>query len=167
MPKKKKHRRGPRKTVHPTSGPRSRRAAEVSAQALALGQQFIGLTPDQFIPRLERGLLGAVALRHEQEFEDFHFDTDHVLEATARHLERYQARFEAIREDDVEAARELYDEMRIDIIADLVTPTVRQDLQKLADQCLDRLKRGRDADKLEMALYVNGLLGGIFHPKAR
>lgn len=106
-------------------------------------------------------MLGAVALRHEPEFEDFYFDADHVLEATARHLKHYEKRFEALGKDNVEAARELYDEMRIDIIADLVTPEVRRDLQERVNRCINRLKRGPDTEKLEMALYAGGLLSGM------
>lgn len=161
MSKRKKRRRRSRKRARSARGPQTQHAAEVSPQARALGRQFIDLPSDQFIERLERGMLGAVALRHEPEFEDFYFDDDHVLEATNRHLERYQARFGAMSEDDVEATRQLYDEMRIDIIADLVTPEVRRDLQERADRCLDRLKRGRDTGKMEMALYASGLLAGM------
>lgn len=161
MSKKKKHHKGSRKTVHPIRGQRTQRAAEIPPLAIDLSQQLTGLTPDQLKDRLERAFLGAIALRNEPEFQDFYFEANHVLEATARHVERYKARFEALGNDNMDAARQLYDEMRIDIIADLVTPAVRRDLQERADRCLARLRRGRDADKLEMALYAHGLLTGM------
>jgi len=60
-----------------------------------------------------------------------------------------------------EAARELYDQMRIDCIAELVTPVVRRDLQERADRCLARLRRGSHADKIKLLTYVRAALAGM------
>ncbi len=132
-----------------------------SPQAMALGQQFVGQTPDQFMARLERGLMGSWVLRQEQEFSDFYFDPDSLLNSLVRHQERYEARFAAlgeINDKNRDIAHQLYDEFRIDVIADLVTLEVRSDLQKRAERCRARLQRGQDTDRLEMILYVSTLL---------
>jgi len=161
MSKHKKPRGGPRKPILPARDKQVRPVAEVSSQALALGAQLSRLTPDQWKERLARNLLGAIALRDEPEFADFHFDEETVIKAMVHHIERYGARLNAlVAEGKLDAARELYDDMRIDVIAELVTPEVRRDLQERAGRCLARLKRGQDANKIEMALYVGTLLSG-------
>jgi hypothetical protein len=161
MAKHKKHGGGARKPILPSRSSQGRPASEASAQARERGRELAGLTPDQFKQRLERNLLGSIALRDEPEFADFRFDDEEVVEVTVRHLKRYEARLNALlNRGDREAGRELYDMMRIDIIADLVTPEVRRDLQERIRRCRERLKQGREADKLEMTLYVDLLLSG-------
>lgn len=147
--------------ILPKRSAQTRPVVEASHQALARGQELAGLTPGQFEQRLERNLLGAIALRDEPEFADFRFDDRDVVEVTVRHQKRYEARLKALlNSGDREALRELYDMMRIDIIAELVTPAVRSDLRERIRRCRERLKQGREADKLEMTLFVDLLLSG-------
>lgn len=162
MTKHKKKRDSRRRPILPSRGAPGRTGGRlVSLQAEELGRSLSSLTRDQLLQRLERNLLGAIALRNEPEFADFFFDGDAVLEVTASHLDRYEARLtELEKRGDREALQELYDLMRIDVVAELVTSEVRRDLQERTRRCIERLKQGREADKLEMALYVDVLLSG-------
>ncbi len=151
-----------RGAILPKRSQQARPPAEISREAAALGAELKRQTPDQFQERLMAGLLRAIELREEPEFADFYFDDQQLREALEHHVKRYQKRMDAlIEQNKLQAARELYDHLRIDVIAELVTPAVRQDLQARTDRCLARLRRGAESDKLEALTYARTLLAGM------
>jgi len=158
MPKKKK--RQHEKHAKRARGAPSQRTPTPSPQAVAaITTQFANLRPHEFLVRMEAGLLGSWVLRQEPEFKDLYFDSDQLVKALASHAPKYKDRLEELmRKGDEEKFHQLYDELRIDIIADLVTTTVRRDLQERTKRCLQRLARGQDTDKLEMAVFADLLL---------
>lgn len=161
MSKHKKRRGAAHNPIPPKRSQPARPLPEVSLEALALGMQLKGQTPEQLQQRLERSLLRSIELRQEPEFADFHFDDQQFTETLERQLKRYKVRLDAlINQGDAEVARELYDQMRIDSIAELVTPAVRRDLQERSDRCLARLRRGSETDRIEALVYVRTLLAG-------
>ena len=105
-----------------------------------------------------RLLQDSVTLRQEPEFADFYLDPRRTLEAVARHFPRLSRRLERVRRRHEDRARLIYDDFRIAVLGDLGTPQFRQELQRRLTRCLDRLQRGHDAKKIEVALFLGGML---------
>ena len=99
-------------------------------------------------------MIDSAALRQEPEFAGFYFDYRQTLQAAARHSPRLIRRLKRVARRAGEGAILVYDDYRIAVLNDLDTPQFRQELQRRLARCTDRLKRGHDADKIEIVLFL-------------
>jgi hypothetical protein len=148
--------RPPRKRK-PKGRPTTGKAASSSARMV--GERIAAAGPDYIRDNFIRIVRGCGILRREPEFADFYLDSKQTLEAAARHFPRFTRRLRRVApQEDEEAAAPIYDEYRIAVLDDLDSPQLRQQLQSRLEQCIDRLKRGHDAEKIELALFLSTLL---------
>jgi hypothetical protein len=97
-------------------------------------------------------------LRQEPEFADFYLDPRQTLEAAARHFPRLSRQVERVAHWDEDTAGPIYDDFRIAVLNDLDTPQFRQELQRRLTRCQDRLQRGHNVERIEMVLFLGGML---------
>jgi len=105
-----------------------------------------------------RLLRDSAILRQEPEFADFYLEPRQTLEVAARHFPRLSRRVERVTHWDEDTAGPIYDDFRIAVLDDLGTPQFRQELRRRLIRCMDRLQRGHNAERIEMALFLGGML---------
>jgi hypothetical protein len=123
----------------------------VAERIAAAGPSYL---EDNFI----RILQGCAILRQEPEFANLYFEPRQTLEAAARRFLRFRRRLMRAARRGTEAAASIYDDYRIAVMNDLDTPQFRRQLQRRLGRCMDRLKYGHDAEKIEMVLFLSTLL---------
>ena len=128
-------------------------AAQIVANRLASG----GV--DYIKQNLIRIMTDSVKLAEEPEFIDLYLDDETAAEASQRWLKKYKKRLAAAEKKSPDAYHEVYDEMRIEVVAELATPAFRKDVDERLQALLDRLMATGDLEKLEMVLLLKPLLG--------
>lgn len=108
---------------------------------------------------LIRIMTESVMLAEEPEMIDLHLDGQKAAEITERWMKKYDKRLSAARIKGEDEFQEIFDEMRIKIIAELATPPFRKEVDRRLQAMLDRLSASDDLVKLEMALLLKPLLG--------
>jgi hypothetical protein len=140
----------------PKDRPAAGRAGSATARMVA--ERIAAAGPSYLEDNFIRILQGCASLRQEPEFANLYFEPRQTLEAAARHFLRFRRRLMRAARRGTEAAAPLYDDYRIAVMNDLDTPQFRRQLQRRLGQCMDRLKYGHDAEKIEMALVLSTLL---------
>jgi hypothetical protein len=131
----------------------------VSSSAMMVSERIAAGGADYLWDNFIRIMQDCDILRREPEFADFYLDPKQTLEAAARHFPRFARRLGQVDlQEDEEEAAPIYDDYRIAVLDDLDSPQLRQQLQGRLKQCTDRLKRGHDAEKIELALFLSVLL---------
>jgi hypothetical protein len=74
-------------------------------------------------------------------------------------LKKYKKRLAAAEKKSPDAYHEVYNKMRIEVVAELATPAFRKDVDERLQALLDRLMATEDLEKLEMVLLLKPLLG--------
>ena len=128
-------------------------AAQIVATRIASG----GV--DYMKQNLVRIMTDSVKLAEEPEFIDLYLDDETAAEASQRWLKKYKKRLAAAEKKSPDAYHEVYDEMRIEVVAELATPAFRKDVDERLQALLDRLMATEDLEKLEMVLLLKPLLG--------
>ena len=124
-----------------------------------LTERAIAAGSDYFKDNFIRIMRNSVTLRYEPEFADFYLDPRQTLEAAAHRFPRLRRQMARVLRRGKEPTTTIYDDYRIIVLDDMDTPQLRQQLRRRLDRCTNRLKRSRDADRLEMALFLTVLLG--------
>jgi hypothetical protein len=114
---------------------------------------------DYLMKNLIRIMTDSVELVEEPEMIDLHLDGQEAAEITQRWMKKYDKRLSAARIKGQDDFQEVFDEMRIKIIAGLATPPFRKDVDRRLQAMLDRLSASEDLVKLEMVLLLKPLLG--------
>jgi hypothetical protein len=125
----------------------------------ALIQRVISGGTDYLMRNLIRIMTDSVMLVEEPEIIDIHLNGQEATEITQRWMNKYDKRLSAARIKGPDEFQEVFDEMRIKVIAELATPTFRKDVDRRLQAMLDRLSASEDLVKLEMVLLLKPLLG--------
>ena len=80
-------------------------------------------------------------------------------EVTERWLKKYEKRLAAAEKKGPDEYHEVFDEMRIEMVAELATPAFRKEVDERLQTLLDRLMTTNDLEKLEMVMVLKPLLG--------
>ena len=153
---RKRNRKSHAKTLLPALQHQARKtspAAQIVVNRLASG----GV--DYIKQNLIRIMTDSVKLAEEPEFIDLYLDDETAAEASQRWLKKYKKRLAAAEKKSPDAYHEVYDEMRIEVVAELATPAFRKDVDERLQALLDRLMTTEDLEKLEMVLLLKPLLG--------
>ena len=150
----KKRSQGKRKTRGSTAAGRP-----VSTAVTEVVERIAAAGPGYFEDNFVRLMTGSAVLRQEPEFADFFLDSRRTLDAAARHYPRLGRRLRRVARRGGEGAVLAYDDYRIAVLNELDTLEFRQEVQRRLARCMDRLKRGHDAAKVEMVLFLTLLLG--------
>jgi hypothetical protein len=123
-----------------------------------VGERIAAVGPNYLQDNFIRIMQDSAVLRQEPEFADLYFEPRQTLEAAARHFPRFGRRLRRLARRGAEMLATAYDDYRIAVLNDLDIPQFRQQLQRRLERCIDRLKYGHDAEKLETALFLSVLL---------
>ena len=127
-------------------------AAQVIAQRMANG----GV--DYLKKNLIRIMINSAQLAEEPEFRDLYLDGGKAVQVTERWLKKYDKRSDAAKKKGPGEYQEFTDEMRIEIVAELVTPAFRAEVDQRLQTLMDRLMKGKDTKKLEMVMMLTPAL---------
>jgi len=130
----------------------------VSPSARAIGERIARAGPGYIKHNFVRIMRDCHILREEPEFRDLLFDIEKTAKVSLSALNRYKQRLEKAAEAKGDRLQQVYDEARIEAIDKLTTREFRRDFFRRLDRCVERLKYGNDAKKLEMALFLMSLL---------
>lgn len=128
-------------------------AAQIVANRIASG----GV--DYMRQNLIRIMTDSVKLADEPEFIDAYLDGEKATEASQRWLKKYEKCLAAAEQKSPDAYHDVFDEMRIDLVAELATPAFRKDVSERLQALLDRLMTTNDLEKLETVMLLKPLLG--------
>jgi hypothetical protein len=98
-------------------------------------------------------------LAEEPEFIDFNLDGVMAANVSQRWMKKYEKRLAEAKIKSSDDYHEVYDEMRIEVIAELATPAFHKEVDERLQILLDRLMASDDLEKLEMVLLLKPLLG--------
>jgi hypothetical protein len=107
---------------------------------------------------LIRTMTDSAQLAEEPEFTDLYLDGEKTARVTERWLKKYEKRLAAEKKGSDEY-HELFDEMHIEVIAELATPAFRRDVDQRLQALLDRLMTTNELAKLEMVMLLKPFLG--------
>ncbi|MGC1375090.1 MAG: hypothetical protein WA821_02640 [Anaerolineales bacterium] len=146
-------------TPHPTPAP-AHRSQEVtpSPAALAVAQRIAYGGVDYLKQSLVRVVTDSAPLADEPEFSGLYLDNEKTIQVTDRWLKKYEKRLETAKNKGSGKYGEVFDEMRIEAIAELATPAFRKDVKDRVNTLLDRLMTTNDADSLEIAMLLKSAL---------
>jgi hypothetical protein len=128
-------------------------AAQIVANRIAIG------SVDYMKQNLIRIMTDSAQLAEDPEFTDLYLDGEKTAQATERWLKKYEKRLTAAEKKGLDAYHEVFDEMRIKVIADLATPAFRKEVDERLQTLLDRLMMTNDLEKLEIVMLLKPLLG--------
>lgn len=155
MPRK-RNKKSQTKTPSPTPQNRAGKfppAAQIIAQRIASG----GV--DYLKQNLIHIMTDSVQLAEEPEFIDLYLDNEKTADVTERWLKKYEKRLAAAEKKGPDEYHEVFDEMRIEVVAELASPAFRKDVDKRLQSLLDRLMTTDDLEKLEVVMLLKPLLG--------
>ena len=98
-------------------------------------------------------------LAEEPEFIDFNLDGVKAARVSQRWTKKYEKRLAKAKIKGSDEYHEVYDEMRIDVVAELATPAFHKEVDERLQILLDRLMASDDLEKLETVLLLKPLLG--------
>jgi hypothetical protein len=113
---------------------------------------------DYLKQHLIRIMIDSAKLVEEIEFKDLYLDSEKAAQVTERWLKKYSKRLDSAQKKSPDEYREIADEMRIEIIAELATPAFRKAVDQRLQTLMDRLMTGRDTKKLEMVMMLTPAL---------
>jgi hypothetical protein len=150
MPRKRRQKRQI-KTIAPAPQKQSREfypAAQVIAQRMANGGE------EYLKQNLIRVMTDSVRLANEPEFRDLYMDGGKAVQITERWLKKYDKRLDTAKKKGSGEYQEEADEMRIEIVAELASPSFRKEVDQRLQALMDRLMKGKDTRKLEMVMML-------------
>jgi hypothetical protein len=153
---RKRHKKSHAKTLMPTSQRQARSlspAAQIVANRIAIGGE------DYLKKNLIRIMTDSAKLAEEPEFTDLYLESEKTTWVTERWLKKYEKRLATAEKKGQDAYHEVFDEMRIEMVAELATPTFRKEVDDRLQMLLDRLMLTNDLKKLEMVMLLKPLLG--------
>jgi hypothetical protein len=116
------------------------------------GEQYL-------MQNLIRIMTDSVKLAEEPEFIDLYLEGMKAANVSLRWMEKYEKRLAEAKRKGSSEYHEVYDEMRIEVVAEQATPAFHKDVDARLHTLLDRLMAGEDLKKLEIVLLLKPLLG--------
>jgi len=150
MPRR-RHQKSQTKTIAPAPQKQSRElypAAQVIAQRMANGGA------DYLKQNLIRIMTDSARLAKEPEFRDLFMDGEKAAQVTERWLKKYDKRLAAAKKKSADEYHETADDMRIEIVKELATPSFRKEVDRRLQALKDRLMKGKDTRKLETVMML-------------
>ena len=154
--KKKKHHQWPVSTPHKSRAGSAAREDSPAAEGLAASILQSG--PQNAVDILSRIMRECYVLRQEPEFRNLYFDFNQAAEVSARVMAKYDEPMKKMAEASPDERQQFYDQVRIEIIGELATPAFRQDVLERLGRCSARLMKGKNRQRLEIALFLQPLL---------
>ena len=155
MPRR-RHKKNQIKTPAPVH---QNRIGKTTPAAQAIAQRIASGGGDYIKQYLIHIMTDSVQLVDEPEFIDLYLDSEKTAEVTERWLKKYDKRLAAAEKKGPDEYHEVFDEMRIEVVAELATPAFRKDVDKRLQSLLDRLITIDDLEKLEVVMLLKPLLG--------
>ena len=109
---------------------------------------------DYLMQNLIRSMTDSIKLAEEPEFKDLHLDGEKAVEASQRWMRKYEKQLAAAQKKGPDEFQQVFDEMRIELIAELATPAFHKDVDERLEAMFDRLKASKDLEKVEMVLLL-------------
>jgi hypothetical protein len=128
-------------------------AAQIVANRIAI------VGEDYLKENLIRIMTNSAQLAEEPEFTNLYLESEKTAQVTERWLKKYEKRLAAAEKKSPDAYHEVFDDMRIEVIADLATPAFRKEVDERLQALLDRLLMTNDHEKLEIVMLLKPLLG--------
>jgi hypothetical protein len=122
-------------------------------------QRILNGGPEYLSDNLERVLIGSERLAEEPEFIDLSFDENKAAKVTERWLKKYEKRLLEAQKKSEDEFQQVYDDVRIKIIDELITPAFRKDVEQRLDRLQERLSIKGDAKTLEIVIMLKPILG--------
>lgn len=133
------------------AGVASRTAQKVMDKIASGGEDYL-------MQNAERILIDSAKLVEEPEFIDLYFNKEKAAQATERWLKKYEARLKAAEKKSEDEFQMVFDEARIKIIDDLVSPAFRKQVDDRLHALANRVIPSNDARKIEMVLILGPML---------
>jgi len=152
-----RHKKPQTPPLAPAPAPRSQ-AVKPSPAALAVAQRIANGGVDYLKQKLVRVMTDSAPLADEPEFSDLYLDNEKTLQVTDRWLKKYEKRLATAESKGPDEHDQVFDEMRIEAIAELATPAFRKDVKDRLNVLLDRLMTTNDPDTLEIAMLLKSAL---------
>jgi hypothetical protein len=152
---RKRHKKNLAKSSLPTFKHQARNlspAAQIVADRIAIGGE------DYLMQNFIRIMIDSAQLAELPEFTNFYLDSEKTTRVTELWLKKYKKRLAAAETKGQDAYEEVFDEMRIEVVAELATPTFRKEVDGRLQTLLDRLMLTNDLEKLEMVMLLKPLL---------
>lgn len=105
-----------------------------------------------------RIMTDSAQLAKSPEFTNLYLDRKKTARVTKRWLKKYEKRLAAAEKKSQDAYHQVFDEMRIEVIAELATPTFRKEVDERLQTLLDRLMLTNDLEKLELVMVLKPML---------
>jgi hypothetical protein len=134
-------------------------ARVTSPAAQVIAQRIAGGGEEYLRQNLIRIMTDSAQLAEEPEFTGLYLDSEKTVQVTERWLKKYEKHLAAAEKKSPDAYHEVFDEMRIEVIADLATPAFRKEVDERLQALLDRLITTNDLTKPEMVMLLKPLLG--------
>lgn len=142
-----------------TPAPASRSQTHPKSASELLGRPgFLTGEAENIEERFIRVMIDSAELADEPEFADLYMDGEKAAQVTARWLEKYMPILSAAKNKTQDEIHQANDEMRIEVIKELATPSFRKDLLQRLQILIDRLSRTKDQKKLEVAFLLHPIL---------
>lgn len=106
-----------------------------------------------------RIMINSAKLAEEPEFIDLNLDGVKAANVSQRWMKKYEKRLAEAKTKGPDEYHEVYDEMRIEVIAELANPAFHKEVDERLQIILNRLMASDDLEKLEMVLLLKPLLG--------
>jgi hypothetical protein len=152
---RKRHKKSQKKTSLPAF---ENQARYTTPAAQIVVNRLAGSGVDYLKQNLIQIMTDSARLADEPEFADLYLDIEKTAQVTERWLEKYKERLAAAEKKGTDAYHEVFDEMRIKVIADLATPAFRKEIDEQLQALLNRLMTTNDLTKLEMVMLLKPLL---------
>ncbi len=140
------------------STPMQPAAAVPSPAATMLMNRLATGGPEYLRENAERILIDSAELADEPEFADLSFNRQRAIEVTERWIPKYQNRLEDAQRKSQDEMQEVYDDMRIEIIDELLTPAFRKQVKERVKAAYNRYLAADDLKKLEIVAVLGPLL---------
>jgi hypothetical protein len=145
--------------IKPPAPALQNRAGKTSPVAQVIAQRIASGGVDYMKQNLIRVMTDSVQLAEEPEFIDLYLDGEKTAEVSERWLKKYEKRLASAEKKGPDEYHEVFDEMRIEVVAELATPAFRKDVDGRLQALSDRLMTTNDLAMLEIVMLLKPLLG--------
>ena len=152
---RKRYKKSQVKTQLPTF---QQQARKTSPAAQVVVNRIASAGAEYLMQNLIRIMTDSVKLAEEPEFLDLNLGGVKAAGVSQRWMKKYEKRLTEAKMKGSSEYHEVYDEMRIEVVAELATPAFHKDVNARLQTMLDRLMANDDLEKLEIVLLLKPLL---------
>lgn len=134
-------------------------ALKTAPAALVVLNRIVSGGAEYLMQNAIRIMIDSAKLAEEPEFIDLNLDEVKAANVSQRWMKKFKKRLAEAKTKGPDEYHEVYDEMRIEVIAELANPAFHKEVDQRLQIILDRLMASDDLEKLEMVLLLKPLLG--------